>query len=228
MIQFRNFSIQDAESMMNEWISSNGEYLPDVNKDFELIRKELRELYPNVQGNRKDYTLDVEMGINLYSYLKNKDWFNMRLAADDSFWRTLSVQIVPDLVAKRWGYDNIDHYYKKSRRIWFKAIWWYIYLSLIPNRLDKTKDMLLSKNFTTDTIESLVERPGSDGFNVKLCRKIVENYSKVYYNGSTSELFRSVMKLNTARAMVMEPELCDGGIDGYAKTLFTDLNASIV
>ena len=60
--------------MMNEWISSNGEYLPDVNRDFELIRKELRELYPNVQGNRKDYTLDVEMGINLYSYLKNKDW----------------------------------------------------------------------------------------------------------------------------------------------------------
>ena len=91
----------------------------------------------------------------------------------------------------------------------------------------ETHDMLLSKNFTTDTIEALVERPGSEGYNVKLCRKIVEYYSRASYMGSMSELFRSVMKLNTARTMVMEPALCEDGIDGYVRALFTDLNATI-
>lgn len=228
MVEFKKFSKQDADVIMQEWISSNGEILPKVEKDFDKIRKDLEKLYPDEAGARKDYTTDVEMGIKLYEYLdSHKEWFNMRLASDDSFWRTMTVRIAPHLVAKRWGFDNIDHYYIKPRRNWFKAIWWYIYLS-DPKKLYKTREVLLSKNFTTDTIEALVERPGSEGFNVKLCRKIVEYYSRVSYNGSMSELFRSVMKLNTARTMVMEPALCEGGTEGYVKALFTDLNATIV
>lgn len=225
MIQFKTFTNKDAESVMNEWIASKGTIPPKVGKDYEQIRDELEMLYPDTKDK---YGIDVEMGKNLYEYLKGKEWFNMRLAANDSFWKTMTVQIAPTIVAKRWGYDNIDHYYKLSRRIWFKAIWWYIHLSLVPSRrVDKTQDLLMSKNFTTDTIEQLVERPGSDGFNVKLCRKIVDYYSRATYDGQETKLFRSVMKLNTARTMVMEPELCIDGIDGYVKSLFTDLGATI-
>jgi len=229
MVEFKKFSKQDADSIMNEWISSGGKNLPLVSKEYEKIRKELEELYPNEEGDRKDYATDVEMGIRLYEYLDKQEWFktNKRLASDDSFWRIMTVQIAPHLVAKRWGYDNIDHYYIRPRRNWFKAIWWFIYLS-DPKKIHKLRGILMSKNFTTDTIEALVERPGSEGFNVNLCRKIVEYYSKASCQGSVSELFRSVMKLNTARTMVMEPALCEGGIDGYVKALFTDLNATIV
>ena len=227
MIQFKQFSIQEAESMMTDWIASQGKELPSVRQEFEQIRKDLEGLYPEVDGTRKDYCTDVKMGINLYQYLEAQEWFNMKLAADDSFWRTMTVQIAPHLVAKRWNYDNTDRYYKKSRRIWFKEIWWYVYLSLVPKRLDKTENILLSNNFTTDTMEQIVGRPGGDGYNVKLCRKIIECFANAKSDQPASVLLRSVMKLNTARVMVMEPELCEGGIDGYVKSLFTDLNATI-
>ena len=228
MITFKPFSIQDAETVMNEWIASNGHSLPIVRREYEQIRKDLGEIYPKVEGVRKDYVTDVEMGINLYEYLNSQEWFNLRLAADDSFWRTLTVLIVPNLVAKRWGVDNCDRYYKKSRRIWLKEIWWYVYLSLVPTRLDKTRDILMSDKCTTDTIEQLVGRPGGDGYNVKLYRKIMEFYAKVQCKGSASDLLRSVMKLNTARVMIMEPELYSGGIEGYVKSLFSDLGATTV
>ena len=229
MIQFKPFSIQDSVEMMNDWIASEGQSLPKLDKDFQQIRLDLENLYPQLEDTeRKDYFTDVEMGIKLYEYLDGKDWFNLRLASDNSFWRTFTIKIAPHLVAKRWGYDKIDHYYKKPQRNWFKSIWWFVYLSLVPGRMDKTRNILKSKNFTTDTIVALVERTGSDGFNYKLNRKIVDYFSRVSYDGSMSFLFRSVMKLNTARTMVMEPALCEGGIDGYVKALFTDLNAKII
>ncbi len=228
MVRFKQFSIQDAESMMTDWIASQGQILPSVRHEFEQIRKDLEAIYPEVQGIRKDYITDVEMGINLYDYLKKQEWFNLRLAADDSFWRTMTVQIAPHLVARRWNYNNIDRYYKKSRRIWFKEIWWYVYLSLVPNRLDKTRDILLSNNCTTDTIEQLVGRPGGEGYNIKLYRKIMEYYARASCKGSATDLLRSIMKLNTARVMLIEPELFCDGIEGYTKSLFSDLNATII
>lgn len=227
MLLFKPFSIQEAESFMKDWIASQGQELPSVHQEYEQIRKDLENLYPDIDGARKDYCTDVEMGINLYEYLDKQDWFTFRLAADDSFWRLLTVQIAPHLVAKRWGYDNSDRYYKKSRRIWFKEIWWYVYLSLVPQRIDKTRAILLSTNCTTDTIEQLVGRPGGDGYNVKLCRKIMACYAQAKCEGPATDLLRSVMKLNTARVMVIEPELCTGGIDGYVKALFSDLKATI-
>lgn len=227
MIQFSKFTKEDAASAMKEWIDSEGEVLPSLSKSHAQIREDIEKLYPEVEGERKEYFTDVEMGIALYEYLAKQEWFSMRLAADDSFWRIMTVLIAPHLVARRWNYDNLDHYYLRPRRNWFRAIWWYIYLSLVPTKMYKTRDILKSQNFSTDTIEAIVERPGSEGFNVKLYRKIVEYYSVAKCEGSVSDLFRSVMKLNTARVMVMEPALCEGGIDGYVRALFEDLNAEV-
>jgi len=36
--------------------------------------------------------------------------------------------------------------------------------------------------------------------------------------------FRKVMKLNTARLMTTEPELAEGGIEGYVKRLYATVH----
>ena len=48
---------------------------------------------------------------------------------------------------------------------------------------------------------------------------MVSEYKKRY---KKHDLFRVVMKLNTARMMVVEPALCAGGCEGYAKKLYLD------
>ena len=53
---------------------------------------------------------------------------------------------------------------------------------------------------------------------------MVSEYKK---RGKNHDLFRVVMKLNTARMMVVEPVLCFGGCKGYAKKLFVDAGFDI-
>jgi hypothetical protein len=52
----------------------------------------------------------------------------------------------------------------------------------------------------------------------------VSEYKK---RGKNHDLFRVVMKLNTARMMVAEPALCAGGYKGYAEKLFRDAGLDI-
>ena len=82
--------------------------------------------------------------------------------------------------------------------------------------------MLLSKVFSTDTILNLVERTGRCGTNISVYRDIMEKYSAL--NKVADKDFRNVMKLNTAKAVVIEPVFSVDGIPGYVKTLFDDLS----
>ena len=60
MIQFKPFSIQDSVEMMNDWIASEGQSLPKLDKDFQQIRLDLENLYPQLEDTeRKDYFTDV-------------------------------------------------------------------------------------------------------------------------------------------------------------------------
>ena len=43
---------------------------------------------------------------------------------------------------------------------------------------------------------------------------------KVYDNGKVAQLFRRVLKLNTARLNMIEPSLVDGGIEAYVTDLY--------
>ena len=95
---------------------------------------------------------------------------------------------------------------------WLKNIWWYIHLSW-NNDEQTTHDII--RNNTTDTILNLVERPGL-GYYVDVYREIMKRYSDC----NDRDLFRKVLKLNTARLLTTSPELVDGGIEAYVEGLF--------
>ena len=233
-MKVKTLDINESQELMSEWVSSGGKTLPYVDKEYNSIRGELNRVYIEAMhsndeiGSRRDYYKDVVFGIKLYKYLIRQKWFNLRIASDVGFWRYLSIVVIPDIVAQRWSFDNEDHYWRKPTRIWLRSIWWYIHLSW-QDGSNATKEMLLSPMFNTDTILNLVERSGRDGMNIDVYKMIMKKYSlqeqntlQKFKEGSKKrdDLFRAVMRLNTARIMVYEPSFCEGGVEGYVTSLF--------
>lgn len=166
--------------------------------------------------NKLDYKFDLHFGIKLYQILNEKIGFTQRVASDDSIWMYLSIRVIPDVVHARWGL-NEDHFYKMSRRIWLKTIWWYIHLAWMG---DERSTYKLLENNNTDTILQLVERPGI-GYYVDLYREIMLQYPK--FKGTSRDIFRKVLKLNTARLITVSPELVEGGTQSYVSNLFKEV-----
>lgn len=229
-----------AFEAMKEWVNSYPE-LPAVDAEYEKIRVELQKFAQDLKNNNTDitdYYTDVHMGLFLYNYLEKKSGFSMRVASNDDFWRFMSIKVVPDLVGERWGYDNESHYWTKPSRIWLRQIWWYVHLSWQGDI--KTTEMLLeSENFSTDTILNLEERTGRNGtyievyrfimyFYARLPKTVIDNYNMtVRKHGKHATLFRTVMKLNTAKSMVVDPALYLGGPIEYVKSLFMDVGVHV-
>ena len=215
---------KESIEAMDSWISG-GFRLPEVNREYAELRKDLTELFEKASSEQKDgtdgYRMDVCYGVLIYDYFMHRSWFTQRLASDDGFWRYLSLVCVPDLIGKRWSNDNADHYYVKPSRIWLKCIWWYIHLSLKESDLALTKKILLSRNFNTDTILNLVERTGRGGTNIDVYREIMSMYAPL--KKVRGKDFRSIMKLNTAKAVVLEPVFCEGGVKGYVESIINEL-----
>lgn len=189
-------------------------------KDLLLVRDKLINIRNKVfeehgfeTMNKLDYKFDLAFGIELYEYLNDEIDFTNRIATYNDIWRYLSVRVVPDIVHARWGL-NAERYFKNTRRIWLKAIWWYIHLSWQGDKLS-TYEIL--KTNTTDTVVQLVERPGI-GYHVEVYRELMLQYND--YEDRSRELFRTLLKINTARLLTTSPELVEGGIVGYVKSLF--------
>lgn len=232
----KTLSRADSQAAMNDWLE-NYPMLPKVDAEYMLIRQELQkyetEVRSNAEGkNKKDYYINVHFGLYLYEFLSKQPGFNMRVAANDDFWRYMSLKVVPDLVANRWGKDNESHYWSKPARIWLRCIWWYIHLSW-QGDIDSTARVLDSPCFTTDSILNLEERTGRKGTYIEVYRRIMKEYSclplseidkfnKDVSRGKKEDLFRVIMKLHTAKVMVIEPALHHGGEEGYVKSLFRD------
>ena len=240
-MEIKRLNRGEAEKAMREWVDSYPQ-LPALDGDYSVIRSDLTKLFQSVMEGAeskgfkpRDYYTDAQFGILLYLYLARKDWFSLRLAADDGFWRYLSLKVIPDTVAVRWGKDNDSHYWSTPGRVWLKQIWWYVYLSWTKDE-ETTRSILESPNCSTDTILNFVERTGKKGTCVEAYRWIIYLYSMIPQpmvseykkKGKNHDLFRVVMKLNTARMMVAEPALCVGGCQGYAKKLFVDAGLDVV
>ena len=222
-MKIERLSRKEAIEAMNSWIA-NSFALPTLGKDYAEIRNDLVTMFSQSQDEAEivqGYEMDVCFGAALFGYMKQKPWFTDRLASDDGFWRYLSLRVVPDLVGERWGNTNADHYYTKPSRIWLKTMWWYFYLSFNKD-VETTKEMLLSEAFSTDTILNLVERTGRSGTNISVYRNIMSKYASL--EDVSDKVFRSIMKLNTAKAVVIEPVFSTGGVSGYVESLFNELS----
>lgn len=188
--------------------------------EYVVLRNELIEARDRVFAeynldhmNKLDYSFDLLFGLELYEILNKQIGFTNRVATNDDVWRYLAVQVIPDIVHSRWNL-NADHFYKMARRNWLKTIWWYVHLSWRGN-VEETYEIL--KNNSTDTILQLVERPGI-GYYVEMYRELMFQYSG--YEDKSRNLFRRVLKLNTAYLISISPELVDGGIESYVSSLF--------
>lgn len=186
--------------------------------EWEALRKQLIDARDEVfeergydNAEKLDYDFDVAYGFKLYEILNENVGFNNREASNNDFWNWLSVRVIPDVVHSRWG-NSPEHYFQRPTRTWLKVIWWYIHICWDGSE-EATYELI--KNNTTDTIQGLIERPGI-GYYVNVYHEIMKRY-KDYQDRN---LFRRVMKLNTARLMTTSPELVDGGIEAYVEDLF--------
>lgn len=212
----KDFNQITVESTSIKPINPSEEFLK-LREQLIEARDEVFEEYGFDTANKLDYKFDLTFGLKLYKYLNKHIGFTNRMASNDAIWRYLSLKVIPDIVHSRWQL-NEDHFFKVSRRIWLKTIWWYIHLSWQGNE-DATYETL--KNNSTDTILQLVERPGI-GYNVALYREVMKQYAK--YEDKDRTLFRRVLVLNTARIVTISPELVEGGIQGYVEDLFKTVN----
>ena len=217
---------RDEAQRLFEQYCEFGEY--KYHTEYNEIRNDLCMLFENTlceigiscdQISQKNYSyqLDLLFGLALYEVLNEKYGMNVRLASTEGIWRYLSICVVPDLVEKRYGKDHPDRFWKKSKRLWLRVLWWYIYLSWQGTR-EETRRVL--QDNSTDEILQLVDRCGRGGYRVDLYRELMRKNSELSISDRRkNQLFRKMMVLNTARVQVLEPALTSGGNRGYVDAL---------
>ena len=196
-----------------EEMASTRSFVPNgLLSDYTGLREKLLQAIPHFDATAGAGAYDVATGLALYRIL-GEAGMDVRTAADDGVWRFLSLRVLPDLVQARWPHAPAERFWRGRSRIWLRACWWLIHLAWQETE-EKTRAVLA--DVTTDTVVQLVERPGRGGFRVELTRSLFSARSGRRF---TQAEFRALMKLNTARVMVTEPWLCDGGIKGYVREL---------
>lgn len=215
----------EASTHFDEFCVSN---TPEYDLRYEELRNDLCMLFDNaleeigitedqISQKNNSYQVDLKFGLKMYVTLNSKYGMNVRSAATEGIWRYLSVCVVPDLIAKRYGQDHPDRFWKKPKRLWLRVLWWYIYLSWQGSEKDTYR---ILKDNSTDEILQLVDRCGRGGYRVDLYREIMKKYSEYDLSERRKkQIFRKMMVLNTARVQVIEPELSAGGSRGYVDAL---------
>lgn len=224
-MEFKTLTIGEAAKKMDSWKEDSAYYLShEIDSDYMDIRNRLIESFESVQSGQK-YVTDYKFGFALVKEL-SKEGFGTREAANDDIWRFLSLCVIPDIVAKRWGKAAEIRYYKQSGRIWLKTIWWYIYLSWNGSEADTRK--IIEKN-STDQILQLVDRVGKKGYFVSAYRKIMYYYWMAREKDPSvgEDQFRRVMTLHTALCKSVDPEFVGNGPDDYAKMLFHSIGVEV-
>lgn len=182
-------------------------------KELEITSDELKD-YKNV------YKFDCIFAIKLYQiFLEEPYKIKEKIASNDGIWRYIQLCVVPEIIANRWGKENRDRFYKVSRRLYLKILWWYVYLSW-NSSLEETKNIIMNDVNTSDTLAQLVERSGRNGYRIELYRTIMRKKTQNELN--TLE-FRKLMVLNSARVKVINPYLVNGGIKEYVENLIRDV-----
>lgn len=234
MIRWKTLTRQAAAINLEKYFQ-DGNFFTNIDSypEYRRLPKILREAYESActvaeqkeSANKRKYRIDLEFGLRLYEILNRAPYsMKIREASDDGIWRFLSVEVVPDIIYKRWADGSekvpIKRYYQIGNRNYLKTLWWYVHLSY---QKDEAATRLVLSNNSTDTIQSIVDRTGKRGYNVALTREILRAFSYPVgnYKPNDDVLFRKIMVLNTAWSATIEPALFNGGIPGYVKELYS-------
>lgn len=229
-------TLGESADIYKEWVYNT---FPTLGSDYEVELDteylEMRELslskYLELKScpDNQKYDIDYKFSIWFYNYISQKEWFNLRLASNEDFWRYIAMVVMPDLIADRFKSKSRLRFYSKGTRIYPYTLFWYTYLSLQDGDLSITEKLLSSKRFTTDTIVGLVERTGSNGTYIDLYRQIMLYFGsfKAPENAKFITLFRSVMKLCMSNITVIDPDLYKDGAKGFAKNLVDTCSSQI-
>lgn len=196
---------------------AGGPFTPaELTPEYRLLRELLIQALPQWGANPDESvgSYDTATALRLYRVLQSQG-FSVRIAADDGVWRHLSLCVLPDLVAKRWPQTPEERFWRSRSRIWLRSVWWLAHLAWQGT---ETATRAALDGVTTDMVVQLIERPGRSGFRVDLARAL---FSERSVHALGQDDFRAMMKLNTARLMVLAPEFAQGGIGGYVNRLRT-------
>lgn len=222
-MKFKVLNIDDAAKKMELWKKNSDKYIKDeLDVEYNAVRIQLKNEFRYIEERESQkYKIDYKFGIYLYRLL-SKHGFTVRHASDDNVWRFLSLNVIPDIVARRWGKTAETRYYKVGNRIWLKTIWWYIYLSY-NNSLEETAKIIDTN--TTDQILQLVDRAGRKGYYIDVYRNIMYYFWRARrINPELGDIdFRHIMILHTAMCRNVEPGLCRNGEKGYVEMIFNKL-----
>lgn len=220
-MSFPTLNLKLSKRHFDEMVKSDS-FAPEITcPEMKKIRRQLLtvvSLYDaNARGNATGPgAYDMKVGLALFQILAEAG-MDLRTAADDGWWRFLSLRVLPDLVKSRWDSASPVRFWKGRSRIWLRAIWWTVHLTWQGSEASTRKVL---ENVTTDTVVQLVERPGKGGFRIDLTRQIFEMRR---LRNPSQDQFRAIMKLNTAQIVLKEPLLCEGGLFGYVDALFSDV-----
>lgn len=211
----------DFESILAYW--ENDLYKSLTSNDDQRLRGRIVNVFEESFGDSCDvnsYSRNLDFALKLYGVTVNEFGMTPAVASDDDVWRYIQIRLVPHLVYRRWNEAsgkriNDVRFWKDTRRMWLKSLWWYIHLSLQNGDLEETRRVLANNN--ADDISQLLDRPGS-GYRVDLCRAIMRRYGQSPDHGR--HLLRNVLKLNVVRCVTLEPLLVETGIDEYVDQLF--------
>ncbi len=219
----------DKEKSREKYESFYSSNMMECPREYESLRNDLWQLFnetlneigiqpKDIQSKNYAYQIDYKFGIKIFVLFSEKYQMSLRDAATDGVWRFLSVVVVPDIVALRYGKDHPDRFWKKPKRLWLRVIWWYIFLSWQGNRESTSK---ILENNSTDEILQLVDRCGRGGYRISLYREFMKKYSMLDVSERRQKrIFRRMMVLNTAKVQVVEPALVDGGERRYVDDLY--------
>jgi len=231
-MKWRELNVKESEALYNEYIEyrQRGKEWDKCPDDYLSLKADIEKAFADVlqdmdigpediqkKAGNYAYRTDLYFGLKLYRILNEKYGMMVRHASTAGIWRYISMVVAPEVIELRYGLEHPDRFWKKAKRLWFRVLWWYIYLSWQGSE-KKTADIL--QNNTTDEILQLVDRAGKGGYRVDLYREIMKNNAKQNQNEwKKKQMFRKIMVLNTARLQVIEPALVDGGEQKYVRDL---------
>ena len=223
-MSFPTLNLKLSQRRFDEMVKDDEFSSENLNPKMEELRRHLLAIVllydPTARSNASGPgAYDMKVGIALYRILAEAG-MDIRTAADDGWWRFLSLRVLPDLVKSRWDSAPPVRYWKGRSRIWLRATWWTVHLTWQGSE-ENTRKVL--ESVTTDTVVQLVERPGKGGFRIDLTRLI---FKMRRLRKPSQDQFRAIMKLNTAQIVLKEPLFCEGGLFGYVDALFTDVGCT--